>query len=138
MPCNEAVLTMTANGGLVSTLETWVEDWASYGLGVHGAGGRLQHRVDQAVDTLRRNLTRAASRHPALKDFNHEIGSAVREAERLITGERAPRRVPVVCGCGYVLRVTLNTDGCICPGCSTERGHAELMNLPIAERSAAA
>ncbi|MER8220923.1 hypothetical protein ABTZ58_10085 [Streptomyces sp. NPDC094143] len=138
MPCNEAVLTMTANGGLVSTLETWVEDWATYGLARRGAGGRLQHRVDTAIATLRLNLTRAASRHPALKDFNQEIGSAVRAAERLITGERAPRRVPVVCGCGYVLKVTLDTDDCSCPGCSTEYRHAELMSLPIAERSAAA
>ncbi|MFL4904865.1 hypothetical protein ACJ6WF_17160 [Streptomyces sp. MMS24-I2-30] len=136
-PVNEAVLSLTANGGIVSTLETWVEDWASYGLGVHGTGGRLQHRVDQAVGTLRRNLGRAAYRHPALDEFAREIGQIVRQAEAIINGERQPRQIPVLCPCGTVRPVTLNTDGFTCRGCGIEYGHSEALRLPLAERRAA-
>ncbi|MFD5566615.1 hypothetical protein [Streptomyces cadmiisoli] len=137
IPCNEAVLSLTANGGIVSTLETWVEDWASYGLGIHGPGGRLQHRVDQAVDTLRRNLTRAAHRHPAMDEFGREIYQAVRQAEAIISGERQPRRIPVTCPCGTVTSVTLDTDGFECRGCQRGYGHSEALRLQVAERRAA-
>jgi hypothetical protein len=137
MPCNETVLTMTANGGLVSTLETWVEDWATYGLARCSTGGRLQHRVDVAVGTLRLNLTRAASRHPALDECAREIAQIVRQAEAIISGERAPRRIPVTCPCGTVRSVTLDTDGFECRGCGAEYGHSEALRLTVAERRAA-
>jgi len=129
MPCNEQILSLTANGGVVSTLETWVEDWASYGLGVHGSGGRLQHRVDTAVDTLRRNLTRAAYRHPAMDEFGKEIYKIRAQSEAIISGERKPRVIPVACPCGTVTGVTLNTDGFACRGCSQEYGHSEALQL---------
>lgn len=137
MPCNEQILNITANGGMVSVLETWVEDWASYGLGIQGDGGRLQHRVDQAVDTLRRNLTRAASRHPAIDECAREIYKARAEAEAIINGERAPRRVAVQCPCGTVSTVTLDTDRLECRGCQASYGHSEALRLPLAERRAA-
>jgi ribosomal protein S10 len=137
MPCNETVLSLVANGGIVSTLETWVEDWASYGLGVHGPGGRIQHRVDQAVATLRRNLTRAAYRHPALDECADEIRRIVRQAEAIISGEKQPRRVAVQCLCGTVSKVTLDTDGFECRNCEREYGHSEALRLPLAERRAA-
>jgi hypothetical protein len=136
MPCNETVLTLTSNGGLVSTLETWVEDWASYGLGIHGTGGRLQHRVDQAVGTLRRNLTRAAYRHPALDEFGKEIYQARARCEAIISGEKPPRGIPVACPCGTVRTVTLNTDGFTCRGCGTEYGHSEALRLQPARNAA--
>ncbi|MEV7364283.1 hypothetical protein [Streptomyces sp. NPDC091299] len=136
LPVNETILSLTANGGIVSTLETWVEDWASYGLGVHGTGGRLQHRVDTAVVTLRRNLGRAAYRHPALDEFGSEVGKIARQAEAIITGEKKPRVIPVMCPCGTVTGVTLNTDGFTCRDCRTEYGHGEALRLtPV--RSAA-
>lgn len=137
IPCNESVLSLTSNGGIVSTLETWVEDWSTYGLGVHGTGGRLQHRVDQAVETLRRNLTRAASRHPALDECAREIAQVVRQAEAVVSGERAPRRVAVQCPCGTVSTVTLDVDKLECRGCEREYGHSEALRLPLAERRAA-
>jgi hypothetical protein len=136
IPANLEILSLTANGGIVSTLETWVEDWSTYGLAVHGTGGRLQHRVDQAVDTLRRNLTRAASRHPALDEFSREVYQARARAEAIVSGERPPRTIPVACTCGTVTSITLNTDGFTCRGCGIERGHAEAVKLtPV--RSAA-
>jgi hypothetical protein len=129
-------LNLTANGGIISTLETWVDDWATYGLGMRGTGGRLQYRVDQAVDTLRRNLSRAASRHPALDEFGEEIHKITAQAEAIISGERKPRKIPVQCPCGAVRAVTLDTDGFTCRGCGTEYGHSEALRLtPV--RSAA-
>lgn len=139
MPPNEAVLNLTANGGIVSTLETWVEDWATYGLGRAGDGGRLQHRVDQAIGTLRLNLPRAVDRHPALDEFSREIWKLKRQCEAQISGERAPRRIPVQCPCGGVMRVTLDTEREECPGCGTEYGHTEVLRLtPTTDNRAAA
>lgn len=136
-PANLEVLSLTSNGGIVSTLETWVEDWSTYGLGVQGGGGRLQHRVDTAVHTLRLNLARAASRHPALDEFGSEVGRAVRRAETIITGERQPLTFAVTCPCGTPTSITLNTDGFTCRTCDTEYGHEGAMHLPLAERRAA-
>jgi hypothetical protein len=137
VPVRLEVLNLTANGGIVSTLETWVEDWATYGLAQVGAGGGLQHRVDQAVSTLRLNLARAASAHPALDEFGREIWQLRRQCEGGINGERPPRRIPVTCPCGTILRVTLDTPGRQCGGCGQQYGHAEVLGLPLAERSAA-
>ncbi|MDH6224325.1 hypothetical protein [Streptomyces sp. MJP52] len=137
IPCNLDVLSLTADGGLVSVLETWVEDWSTYGLGVQGDGGRLQARLDQAVHTLRLNLPRAVYRHRALDEFGSELSGLVRQARAIIDGERAPRRIAVQCPCGAVSRITLDTDGFECRGCRTEYGHAEALSLPMAARAAA-
>ncbi|GGU52358.1 hypothetical protein [Streptomyces lavendofoliae] len=138
MPPSEHVLTLTANGGIVSTLETWVADWATYGLGVVSTGGRLQHRVDQAVVTLRLNLTRAAALHPALDEFAREIRQARRQCEGHIGGEKPARRIPVACPCGHVIKTTIDTQGETCRGCGEQYGHTEVLRLPMAERRAAA
>lgn len=137
VPANLEILSATANGGIVSTLETWVEDWATYGLATIGVGGRLQHRVDTAITTLRLNLTRAASRHPAIDEFAGEIFKVRARAENLITGERAARTIPVICPCGTVTSITLNSDGFECRNCEAEYGHTAAMHLPLAERRAA-
>lgn len=130
-------LNLTANGGIVSDLETWVRDWATYGLAAVGTSGRLQHRVDQAVTTLRLNLTRAAFRHPALDDFAKEIYKIRAQAEAIISGERRPRVISVACPCGTITGVTLNTEGFTCRGCSTDYGHGEALRLTPVERRAA-
>ncbi|MYV77758.1 hypothetical protein GT352_28070 [Streptomyces sp. SID1046] len=137
MPPNEQVLNLTANGGLVSILETWVEDWASYGLAAVGTGGRLQYRVDRAVATLRLNLAQAVTRHPALDEFADEIGRARRQCEALIDGGKGPTLFRVQCGCGSIIKATLETEGETCRGCRTEYGRREILDLPHAERSAA-
>lgn len=142
MPPNEQVLSLVANGGIVSDLETWVKDWATYGLAQLSTGGRLQYRVDQAVATLRLNLTQAALRHPALDECAREIRQIVRQAEAIIDGERQPIRIPVHCDtpdCDGILRVTLDTDSETCRACRREYGHAEALSLtPTEQRRAAA
>lgn len=137
MPPDEHVLNLTANGGIVSNLETWVEDWATYGLAQVGAGGGLQYRVDRAIRTLRLNLTRAAAKHPALDEFALEIWQLRRQCEGGIGGEKPPRRIPVACPCGTVIKTSLDTLGETCRGCQAEYGHSEVLRLPLAQRAAA-
>jgi hypothetical protein len=129
---------MTAGGPVLGPLETWVRDWETYGRAELREAGTLQQRVDHAVGTLRFNLEWAATRHAAVDEFAREVGLIHRQCEGQVSGERPPRRVPVACPCGQTLRVTLDTDRARCPGCSTEYGHSELMNLPFAGQRAAA
>ncbi|WP_327738421.1 hypothetical protein OG749_36165 [Streptomyces nojiriensis] len=132
IPANLQVLNLTANGGLISALESWVEDWASYGLATVCAGGRLQHRVDWAVGTLRLNLPQACYRHPALEECAREIWSIRKQCEALIAGAKPARKVPVQCGsdgCGGILRVSIDTPGETCRACGREYGHAEVLQL---------
>lgn len=140
MPPNEQILNLIANGGIVSDLETWVEDWATYGLAQPTAGGRLQYRVDQAVVTLRLNLAQATLRHPALDEFGREIGKIKRTCTAIIDGEKQPARIPVRCAtpdCGGILRVTLDTASETCRACRREYGHAEALSLTPTRQAAA-
>ncbi|MER5584079.1 hypothetical protein ABT090_20905 [Streptomyces asoensis] len=137
MPPNEDVLSLTSNGGMVSKLEAWVDDWAERGYATRGTGGRLQYRVDEAIRTLRLNLSRAASRHPALKDFSREVYQMRATAESIITGEKKPIPIPVICPCGTITSITLNSDGFECRNCGAKYGHQAAMHLPMAERRAA-
>ncbi|MFE9886837.1 hypothetical protein [Streptomyces scopuliridis] len=129
---------MTAGGPVLGPLETWVRDWETHGRAELGEAGTLQQRVDHAVRTLRFNLEWAATHHPAVDEFAHEIGQIRRQCEGQVTGERPPRRIPVACPCGQILRVALDTAGERCPNCGEQYGHAEVLRLPMAERRAAA
>lgn len=135
IPPNEDALSFTANGGMVSTLEGWVDDWAERGYATASHGGRLQYRVDRAVETLCFNLNRAASMHPALDDFAREVFRIRATAEAIITGERAERPIAVACPCGATLRITVSTPGVRCYGCSTQYARGEVFDLPLASRA---
>lgn len=136
IPPDEGVLNFTANGGMVSTLEAWVVDWAERGYATAVHGGRLQFRVDRAVETLRFNLNRAACKHPALDEFATEIHRLRATAEALITGERQERPIAVACPCGSILRVTVSTPGARCHGCDTQYDRSAVLDLPLAARAA--
>lgn len=138
IPPNEEVLSLVVNGGIVSSLEAWVEDWASYGLANVAAGGRLQYRIDQAVRTLRLNLTQATLRHPALDEFAKEIHQMANRCKTIIEGEKEPIRLRAQCPCGGTFPFTLSTHGETCRRCGTEYGHSEIMHLQLAERRAVA
>lgn len=137
MPLNAEVLSMTSSGGVVSILEDWVTAWAEQGIGTIGSGGRLQYRIDRAVANLNFNLPRACSTQPTMKTFADEVQQIRSRCEKIITGQRAPRRIPVQCPCGTVLKVTLDTPGASCRGCGEDYGHDDVLRLPMAERAAA-
>lgn len=138
IPPNEQVLSLTANGGIVSCLELWVEDWASYGLATIGNGGRLQYRVDRAVATLRLNLPQAVSRHPAFDEFAAEMEGAKKQAAAIIAGGREPVPVRVRCGCGATIKTSLQTKGETCRKCDAEYSRMQVLRtLPLVEKKAA-
>jgi hypothetical protein len=127
-----------ARGGVVTVLQAWQVDWHELLGWPHPRWqGGLQQQLDNAVKALRANLDWAATEHPAFGDFTHETHSLVRQCERQITGERPERPIAVACPCGTVLRVTVSTPGSRCRGCGTQYARTEVLDLPLAERSAA-
>jgi hypothetical protein len=118
LPVRLEPLSLAARGGVVTILQTWLVDWHDLlGYRYPRWEGDLQQQCDQAVHRLRTLLPWAA--------------------EAATGGEKPPRRVPVQCGCGQILRVTLDTAGVRCPACETQYGHSEALQLPLAERRAA-
>ncbi|MFF1341102.1 hypothetical protein ACFVYT_24815 [Streptomyces sp. NPDC058290] len=137
VPTDLSVLDMTADGGLIGILEDWVEDWASRGLGVIGESGRLQHRVDQAIATLVRNLPQACHRHPALDAFAAEINSWTRRCEAIVEGGRPPVQFKITCPCSRTIRFGIDTPAITCPGCETGYSIEDIRRLAAGQRTAA-
>jgi hypothetical protein len=137
IPVRLEPLSLLAKGGVVTILQTWVDDWADHGRAQRTRGGSLQQQLDAAVQTLRFNLDWASAQHPAFAEFAHEVWQIKRQCEGQVTGERAPRRIGVACPCGQTLRITLDTAGVVCPACAQQYGHSEALSLPLAQRAAA-
>lgn len=138
LPLRLEPLSLTARGGVVTVLQTWLVDWHELLGWRHPRWeGGLQQQLDQVVKALRINLEWAATEHPAFVEFTRETSDLVRQCERQITGERAERPIAVACSCGTVLRVTVSTPGVRCRGCDTQYGRSEVLDLPLAVRSAA-
>lgn len=138
LPLRLEPLSLIARGGVVTILQTWIVDWHEL-LGYQHPRweGGLQQQCDQAVNRLRTLLPWAAERHPAFDEFAREIGQVKRQCEAQVTGERPPRRVYVICPCQQRLGFTLDTPSLRCPNCQQQHGHSDLLDLPLAERSAA-
>lgn len=138
LPLRLEPLSLSARGGVVTVLQTWLVDWHELLDWRHPRWqGGLQEQCDQVVHALRVNLEWAATSHPAFGEFASEVGMLVRQCERQISGEQAERSVHVACSCGTVLRVTLSTPGARCRGCNTQYGRSEVLDLPLAIRAAA-
>lgn len=138
IPADLQILDLTAAGGIVGTLESWVEDWASQGLATRGTGGRLQHRIDQAVATLRLNLPRAAERHPALDEFAREIDKIWRTGKALVDGGREPAQVSATCtACGGGFKYGMFDHSADCRHCGQHYTRAQLLQPEQADASAA-
>jgi hypothetical protein len=138
LPVNERVLDLRARGGIEGVVTTWERD-ARETLGWDPAPfrGDVQQTVDGAVAFLRLQVSWFCDAHDAVYEMAQDLRRLKAECEAVVGGERPPRRIPVACPCGTVLRVTLDTPGARCPGCEVQYGHAEVLQLPMAERSAA-
>ncbi|WP_411102476.1 hypothetical protein [Streptomyces sp. cmx-4-9] len=137
LPCSLDALDLRARGGIEGVLAGWSADLCEREQWQLPQYGTVEAAVDGYADLLLRNLAMICDEHPAVREFATELRQITGQAERLITGDRPPRRIPVTCPCGTVLRITLDTPGARCPGCEVQYGHAEVLQLPMAERSAA-
>ncbi|MYR84053.1 hypothetical protein GTY41_03615 [Streptomyces sp. SID685] len=138
LPVRLGPLSLAARGGVVTILQTWLVDWHDL-LGYQHPrwDGDLQQQLDQAVGRLLNLLPWAAEHHGAFDEFCSEVASLVHQSRAATGEEGAPRRIGVQCTCGRTLKVTLDTAGVRCAGCSAQYGHSEALRLPLAERRAA-
>lgn len=139
LPVRLEPLNLSAPGSTVTILQTWAEDWDQR---MHRDPprwhGTLQQQVDQAAAKLRTDLEWAASRHPVFDEFAREIRQLVNACRRQISGEPPERRVTVACPCGGTLSVAISTEGARCRDCGTQYDRADVLSLPLAERTIAA
>ncbi|MER7794883.1 hypothetical protein [Streptomyces sp. NPDC097640] len=137
LPLRLEPLNLSARGGVVTVLQTWLVDWHdTLGWRHPRWKGGLQQQLDQVVKALRANLEWAATEHPAFSEFAAEVGQMARACRRQVTGERLERRITVACSCGGTLRVTISTPGARC-SCGAQYGRVEVLELPLAVRNAA-
>jgi hypothetical protein len=138
LPLRLEPLSLTARGGVVTVLQTWLVDWhEQLGWRHPRWQGGMQQQLDQVVRALRTNLEWAATSHPAFDEFLIEVTALVRQCERQITGERKERPIAVACPCGATIPVTVSTPGARCRGCSRQYARTEVLDLPLAARTAA-
>ncbi|MFF3324935.1 hypothetical protein [Streptomyces sp. NPDC002889] len=138
LPCSLDAVDLRARGGIEGVVGGWARDLCEREQWTVPEYRSVEAVIDWGTKTLLVNLPMICDEHPAVKEIAHELQSTVAQAQRLITGDRPPRRIPVACPCGQTLRITLDTAGVRCPGCSEQYGHTEALSLPLAERRAAA
>lgn len=136
LPGGEA-LDLRARGGVEGVVGGWARDLCEREQWDIPAYQSVQAIVDWSCAILYANLPMICDEHPAVKELAHELASTVGNAQRILTGEKKPRKIGVACPCGHTLRVTLDTAGVRCPACETSYGHSEALRLPLAARSAA-
>ncbi|MCX5137610.1 hypothetical protein OOK06_36695 [Streptomyces sp. NBC_00340] len=138
LPCNVDALDLISRGGIEGVVGGWARDLCGREQWDIPDYQSVTAIVDWSCGVLLANLTIICDEHPAVRELGDEIRQITAQAERLITGEKPPRKIGVACTCGHVLRITLDTAGVKCPGCSAQYGHSEALGLPLAERRAAA
>ncbi|MEV8398868.1 hypothetical protein [Streptomyces niveus] len=139
LPCNESALDLRSRGGIEGVVGGWARDLCERENWSIPAYQLVEAVVDWGVKILLTNLPVICDEHPAVREIADELRSVVGQAQRIISGEKPPRAIPVACPCGAVLRVTIDTPGVRCYGCQTQYGHTEALRLtPVGERRAAA
>ncbi|MFB7647164.1 hypothetical protein ACFC0S_16930 [Streptomyces sp. NPDC056084] len=138
LPVNERVLDLRARGGIEGVVTSWERDARDLlGWSPPPFRGSIEQTIDGAVAFLLANTGWFCDQHPAIYEFAQDIRRLRSECDAILGGEPRPRRIPVTCPCGTVLRVTLDTPGRQCGGCGIQYGHSDLFELPLAERNAA-
>ncbi|WP_432091052.1 hypothetical protein [Streptomyces sp. NRRL F-5630] len=134
LPLRLEPLSLSARGGVVTVLQTWLADWHEALAYRHPRWqGGLQEQCEQVVARLQLLLPWAAEEHPAMKEFADEVRDLRGACERQITGEPRARRIHVTCPCGRTLAITVDTLGREC-GCGQRYARGELFDLPLADR----
>jgi hypothetical protein len=130
-------LDLRARGGIEGVVGGWARDLCEREQWDVPAYQSVQAIVDWSCAILLANLAIICDEHPAVKELAHELASIRGQAERLITGETKPIKIPVGCaGCDNVLRVSLDMDGIRCPRCQQQYDHAAMLSLTPTRRAA--
>ncbi|MFD5798638.1 hypothetical protein ACFWIO_34930 [Streptomyces diastatochromogenes] len=137
LPCSVETLDLRSRGGIEGVVGGWARDLCEREQWDVPAYQSVIAIVDWACAILLTNLPMICDEHDAVKEIAQELAHITGQAQRIITGEKPPRRIGVQCSCGHTLKVTLDTAGVKCPACSTQYGHSEALRLPLAERRAA-
>ncbi|MGY4902539.1 hypothetical protein [Streptomyces sp. 900116325] len=138
LPCNLEALDLRSRGGIEGVLATWAADLCDREGWTLTQYGSVEAAVDGYAELLLMNLRMLCDEHPAIKELADELRQIVGQARRIVTGEKAPRKVPVACPCGHILKVSLDTPGERCPSCGEQYSHRELFDLPFAGHQVAA
>ncbi|MEU7377661.1 hypothetical protein [Streptomyces albidoflavus] len=134
LPLRLAPLSLSAKGGVVTVLQTWLVDVHELLEYPHPRWeGDLVGQCRQVVARLQLLLPWIAENHPAVDEFAREIRQLRGQCVAQVTGERPVRTVAVACPCGATLRITLDTLGRRCT-CGEQYGREALLGLPLAER----
>ncbi|WP_411140279.1 hypothetical protein [Streptomyces sp. x-80] len=128
LPVRVDVLTMRAEGGMVSVLESWREAMQdARGWGRPARVGTIERRVQAAARGLRINLDWIAAEFPGAADMAREIRHLARQANALLDPAPGVLRVGDCAAdlgggdiCGAPLRVPAGAASIRCRLCGTD------------------
>ncbi|SDN18356.1 hypothetical protein [Streptomyces wuyuanensis] len=139
IPCSLDAVDLRARGGIEGVVGGWARDLCEREQWSIPDYTSIVAIVDWSCGILLLNLTMICDEHPAVREIADELRAVRAQAERLITGEKPPIRIPVGCReCGNILKVTLDMDGIRCPRCQQQYDHADMLSLTPTRRAATA
>lgn len=130
-PVKIQVLSLTANGGAVTTLQAIEDAWRAT---LTWSMGETRHRadIDGATGFLINNLRWACESYPEIADDLHAIERLHGQFSSIDTGEQALRRIILHCAtedCDGRIPGNINSKHGTCPKCGHEYDRDSLMRL---------
>jgi hypothetical protein len=130
-PLRLGVLSLTANGGVVTELQAIEDDWRK---ALGWPMGTTRHRadIDGATTFLINQLGLISSNYSEVGDDLKTIGKIHARLKGLETGERRARVFEVHCaadGCPGRMAITMRNHQATCPDCGTDYDGDQLMLL---------
>lgn len=147
LPAREAVLTLRGPGGdaIVGRLLVHEDAWrAALGWSRTPWRGSLEQTLPGVVAFLRNNLLWACGAYPDIDDLHRDLRTLRAQIQPILSGDRPEQPIRVQCadptaaGCTTALRIYASTVSRECPGCGHHYDHEALLDLPLAQRRAAA
>jgi hypothetical protein len=140
-PLRLGILSLTANGGVVTQLQAIEDDWRK-ALGWPMGATRHRADIDGATLFLINQLGWTCTNYPDIDDDLRTIGKIHALLKGLETGEPRARRFEVHCSqpdCTGRMAITMRDDQATCVDCGTDYTRDQLMRLdsqygPNAER----
>lgn len=131
-PLRIAILNQTGPGGVVTQLQSGIEDSWRKALGWTIAPTRHHGDIDGVTMFLINNLPWACERYGEIADDLATIAKIHSTLSGLETGDRKPRSFAAYCAtvdCEGQLRITVKTSRATCPACGTRYDKTGLAGL---------